>query len=399
MPAVTVVIPCHDHGAYVVDALSSVLGQTLRDLEVIVVDDGSTSPLSAEGWPQAADVRVTLIRTPRRGPAAARNEGIKAGRGRYILPLDADDRIAPSYLEQAVACLERDPDLGIVYCLAEFFGSQSGPWALPPFRYPDFLVHPCIFSAALFRRADWEATGGYQTDLVHGYEDHDFWISLVALGRKVHRIDETLFHYRRTPGSLAQRITPAQQLESYLTMFRHHRGLFVENIALLFRAVIENERLSQTLHTRPVFQVFWPQQGHYSEEFSARREFAAGEWVDLWFDSPPVAAAGTGALRLDPGMQAGIFDLEYVDCLDRSSRVSRVVPSKPGIRVTGTAMRLPAAGFIRILSFGPDPQLILPPWPDLGAVQVRVRYLPAIEAAADSLERLRDRPDSSGNPT
>ena len=113
-----------------------------------------------------------------------------------MLPLDADDRLAPSYLEKAVHWMDSDPDAGIVYCLAEYFGARSGSWRLHPFAMPEMLWNNMIFASALYRRADWTAVGGYRPVMDRGWEDWDLWLSLIERGRAVHRISETLFFYR-----------------------------------------------------------------------------------------------------------------------------------------------------------------------------------------------------------
>src|SRR5262249_32672545 len=132
MPKVSVIIPCFNQGQFVDEAVASVLAQTYRDFEIIVINDGSTDEatnrkLAAYDYPQAQ-----VMHTANQGAAGARNTGIAATSGQYILPLDADDRIAPTYLERAVAALEADARVGIVYCQAELFGEESGPWQLPP---------------------------------------------------------------------------------------------------------------------------------------------------------------------------------------------------------------------------------------------------------------------------
>ena len=160
MPVVSVVIPCFNQGSFLDESIGSVLAQTFEDFEIIVVDDGSTDAVSMQAFESFHYPKARLIRSKNQGLPAARNLAISHATGRYILPLDCDDKIAPSYLAKAVALLDADPLLGIVYSRAEFFGIQSGPWLLKEYRFPEFLFEPSIFCAAMFRRTDWQATGG-----------------------------------------------------------------------------------------------------------------------------------------------------------------------------------------------------------------------------------------------
>ena len=117
------IIPAHDHASYLPDAIDSALGQTLRPLEVIVIDDGSTDAtpevLAAYGS------RVRAFRQPNRGVAAARNAGLAVARGDSVAFLDADDEWKPRKLERQIARLARDPALGLVHCAAERFDASG----------------------------------------------------------------------------------------------------------------------------------------------------------------------------------------------------------------------------------------------------------------------------------
>lgn len=236
MSRVSVVIPCYNAGATLDEAVQSALAQTWDDLEVVIVDDGSDDPattalLDAAGWP-----RTRVIRQANAGPAAARNAAIRASTGEYILPLDADDRIEPSYVAKAVAILRERPEVGVVYCKAERFGAASGPWELPPYNIRELAIDNVIFVTSLFRRVDWERVGGFNERLRHGVEDYDFWLKLVGLGREVVQIDEVLFHYRvqassRTTDFSADR---AGMVDTYARIFRDNIDVFARNAETLF---------------------------------------------------------------------------------------------------------------------------------------------------------------------
>jgi glycosyltransferase involved in cell wall biosynthesis len=112
VPQVSVIIPCYNQGRYLDDAITSVLVQTYQNFEILIVDDGSTEPETIEILQDYQQPKTRIIRTENQGVATARNLGIAQAQGTYILPLDADDKIADSYLEKAVTLLEGNEQLG-----------------------------------------------------------------------------------------------------------------------------------------------------------------------------------------------------------------------------------------------------------------------------------------------
>ncbi len=206
----TVVIPCYNYGAYLDEAVRSVCQQTLTSLEVIVVDDGSDDPATRavlehllSDSPKAVptgvsrDQRVRVIRQDNRGLAAARNRGIESARGEYVCCLDADDTIAPTYLEQAIAVLETDAAAGFVSSWVQFFGDDSSVWRTEDFDPERALIGNFTSVAAVFRRDDWQLAGGYSPTMAGGFEDWEFWIRLASLGRRGRTIARPLFRHRR----------------------------------------------------------------------------------------------------------------------------------------------------------------------------------------------------------
>jgi glycosyltransferase involved in cell wall biosynthesis len=250
-PKVSVVIPCYNQGRFVDEAVASVLAQTYRHFEIVVVNDGSTDEQTTALLDAYDRPKTRVIHTPNQGLAAARNAGIAAAAGAYILPLDADDKIDDTYMEKAVRVLEADESVGIVYCEAHFFGEKSGRWELPDYSLDRLLLENMIFCAGFFRKADWAAAGGYNTNMVHGWEDYDFWLSLIELGRGVHRIPEPLFYYRMRADSMVNSLSREQYVYLASQLFRNHDALYKENIQHLFSHVFklgeENGRLGTEL--------------------------------------------------------------------------------------------------------------------------------------------------------
>jgi len=236
-PRASVIIPCYNDGQHLREAVDSVRAQTFADWEMVIVDDGSTDPATHQAVAACATAGARVIRTDNQGLAAARNTGIAAASGQYILPLDADDRVAPTLLQEAVAVLDRQPEVGIVYCQAQFFGAESGPWNLPAFTLQEMLLHNLIFASAMFRKADWQRVGGYKPSMQYGWEDWEFWLSLLELGRQVYCIPQPLFFYRRRPDSMIAGMArrPDRQDYSFAQVLRHHRRLYAAHAPWLWR--------------------------------------------------------------------------------------------------------------------------------------------------------------------
>lgn len=246
-PLVSVIIPCYNQGEFVDEAVDSVLAQTYPRYEVIIVNDGSTDHKTNELLGAFDKPKTRVIRTANRGLGAARNTGISASSGEYILPLDADDKIGPTYMEKAIPILEARADVGIVYCEAEYFGEMQGRWDLPDYRFPEILFGNMIFCSSFFRKSDWGRTGGYIPRLA-GMEDHDFWLSLLELGRQVVRIPEVLFYYRKRAGSMISFLHGERLLEAYVTLYRRHKDLYRDEIRYILElAFNEREELLQEL--------------------------------------------------------------------------------------------------------------------------------------------------------
>jgi glycosyltransferase involved in cell wall biosynthesis len=205
-PTVTVVIPCYKQAHYLPEAVQSVVAQTRTDWEVVIVNDGSPDDTSAIARRLMADLpgrAIRLVEQDNRGLPAARNAGFQAARGRYVLPLDADDKIKPTMLERLVSVLDSYPKVGFAYTEIEHFGSRSDVFPLPDFDRNVLLGQDniaCVCS--LVRRSAWEQTGGYNETMREGYEDWDFWVTLAGAGWDGHCVHQPLFLYRKAGESM-----------------------------------------------------------------------------------------------------------------------------------------------------------------------------------------------------
>jgi glycosyltransferase involved in cell wall biosynthesis len=206
MARISVVMPTFNRAATLPRAIDSVLGQTHGDVELIVVDDGSTDALTRDVMAGLVRDGYHVLRQAHQGLAAAQNAGISVARGRYILPLDADHRIRPDYLRVGIDIMDHGPRIGVVYGDRELFGEISGRPG-EPFSLQRLLVANVIDAGAVFRRAVWEECGGYDTTMPDrlGYEDWEFWIQAAKRGWQFAHVAEVMLEYRVRPDSMARR--------------------------------------------------------------------------------------------------------------------------------------------------------------------------------------------------
>lgn len=199
MPIISIIMPAYNKAPYIAEALDSVIAQTITDWECIVVNDGSTDNTEEIVLSYVSrEPRIKYFVQPNQGVSDARNNGIKESSGEYILPLDADDVIAPTYIEKALAYFENYPDTKLVYCKEKPFGVNDSS-RLPPYKYEDFIWSNCIFCSAIYRKKDFERIGGYNSSMSvsYGLEDWDFWLRLLDSTARVYQIPEELFLYRK----------------------------------------------------------------------------------------------------------------------------------------------------------------------------------------------------------
>lgn len=237
MPKVSVVIPCYNHGEFLVETLDSLNVQTFTDYEIIVVNDGSTDGATVALLNSLELPNTKVFHTVNMGVSAARNRGIEEAHGDYILPLDADDKIGPDYLMRSVDVLESRSEVAIVYGERVLFGERAGVDPLPDYNARALLIDNCIYPAALFRKADWKKVGGYSEKMVYGWEDWDFWISLSELNKKVVKIPEILFYYRVRSSSRDHSIRFHQKIILMLLMILRHKHLYLCNLDLLVKRI------------------------------------------------------------------------------------------------------------------------------------------------------------------
>nr|WP_315149668.1 glycosyltransferase [uncultured Flavobacterium sp.] len=243
MPKVSIIVPCYNQAHYLDEALQSVLDQTYGNWECIIVNDGSPDHTEeiANKW-VAKDSRFLYLYKENGGLSSARNAGIAMAKGEYILPLDADDKIAKDYVALAVNSFQVDIFLKVVYCKAEKFENETGTWDLQPFSLKAMAKGNIIFCSAIYRKIDWERVAGYDLNMNHGFEDWEFWIALLKNGGNVKRLDIIGFYYRIKPNSMVRKLNIEQKKSLHEYMSVKHADFFVAQLGSFIHLNLVAER-------------------------------------------------------------------------------------------------------------------------------------------------------------
>ncbi|WP_034922752.1 glycosyltransferase family 2 protein [Gillisia sp. CAL575] len=228
---ISIIVPCFKQAQFLDDCLQSVLEQTYQNWECIIVDDGSPDNTEeiAKKWIKK-DKRFKYVYQENKGLSSARNFGIQNSKGVFILPLDPDDKISKDYISYALNIFKKDQDIKLVYCRAEKFGEEIGVLDLKPFSLYELALNNMIFCSAIFRKRDWKEIGGYDENMIHGWEDWEFWIALLKKGGKVNLLNHTGFFYRIKSESMLKSMTKRRQNKALEYLSLKHPDFFIAQL-------------------------------------------------------------------------------------------------------------------------------------------------------------------------
>jgi glycosyltransferase involved in cell wall biosynthesis len=244
---VTVVITCFNYGRFLGEAVDSALAQDGGPPRVMVVDDGSTEPDTLAAL-ERLPTGVELVRIPNSGLSAARNAGVHRSGTPFVLPLDADDKLAPGALSALRAPLEAEPGLGFTYGLSELFGAGSGTLRMPPYDPWRLLYRSIVSHTSLIRREAFDAGGGYDA-AVDGYEDWDFYLRLLERGWEGRQVPEVTLLWRRHGPSMLSQVR-GDYRRRYRELRRRHADLYARSAQLRSRTPLGPAG-------RLVYRTFW----------------------------------------------------------------------------------------------------------------------------------------------
>ena len=193
-PAVSVIVPCHNDGRFLDGLIDNLAVQTFRDFEVIIVNDGSTDPETLRIL-DTLRARVRVIDQENRYLPGARNRGFKEAGTEFVLPLDCDDRIEPTFLAESLAVLRAAPaDVGFAFTYMRLVGALNGI-QLSRFDPFDQLFMNRLPYCLLLRKSAWAKIGGYDETMRDGGEDWEFNLRLARANYRGVAIAQPLFVY------------------------------------------------------------------------------------------------------------------------------------------------------------------------------------------------------------
>jgi glycosyltransferase involved in cell wall biosynthesis len=231
---ISVVIPCYNDGQFLPETVDRVKQQTYKNLEIIIVNDGSDDPHTINVLAELSkDNSLTILHKENGRMSSARNYGVKHAKGGIIVPLDADDYFHPTFFEKAVPLLFSDPQIGVVTSYIRKFGKDTGLFKVRGGNIYNFLFSNQCPACAMIKRTCWDEIGGYDEEMKLGFEDWEFYLRLTAAGYKVHVIPKALFYYRQTNKSTLHNDTYPNKgiLVDYI--LKKHKDVYLESLKQL----------------------------------------------------------------------------------------------------------------------------------------------------------------------
>ncbi|MFN3241686.1 MAG: glycosyltransferase family 2 protein [Planctomycetota bacterium] len=240
-----IVIPCYRYASTLADAVGSAAAQTWPNLRIVIVDDGSPDDTAAIARRLIAanpGRRIELLSQPNQGLAAARNAGVRATDSPFVLPLDADDKLAPDTVEVLMAALRRS-GADVATPNGRTFGDADAPLVTLPVTRRRLVANNCLVYASLYRRELFDAIGGYRP-IALGYEDWDFWLGALERGATFVHCPEPLFWYRKH-GETMLAHSDDRAIQRFAAIQANHPRLFAAwRVALARRLLAAGEAAS-----------------------------------------------------------------------------------------------------------------------------------------------------------
>jgi glycosyltransferase involved in cell wall biosynthesis len=214
---VSIITPVFNGEHTIEETIQSVLNQTYLHWELIIVNDGSIDNTLQIANEYSCD-KILVIDSENFGVSSARNLAVSFSRGKYLVPLDADNTLESDFLISCLKKFESDQNLRLVYTEANLFGEKSGLWNLPKYNFKTMLHFNMIDNCAMYFKDDFDRVGGYRLNMVNGLEDWDFWIALLNLyeDSQVYKIDLPLFNYRVFESSRRITLLESRKFDSML---------------------------------------------------------------------------------------------------------------------------------------------------------------------------------------
>lgn len=209
MALISIVIPCLNDGIYLDEAFSSIQVHNYKDIfECIIIDDGSTNEFTIKKIHELQLKGCIVIRQENKGLAEARNAGIKISNGKYILPLDSDNKIVPEIFLECLKIMENDDCIDMIYTDAQYFGLKVGKWNIGTYDGFRLLDDNYIDACSLIRKKTLLALGMYDQSMPSmGNEDWELWLKFFLNDRKIIYLQKVGYYYRVRSNSMLLTVT------------------------------------------------------------------------------------------------------------------------------------------------------------------------------------------------
>ncbi|MFP5042848.1 glycosyltransferase family 2 protein [Parasediminibacterium sp. JCM 36343] len=218
-PLVSVIIPCYNQGSFIQEALDSLSFWDANLIETIIINDGSTDSFTNQYLADLKGKGYNVIFQENKGLGEARNTGIRASIGKYIVPLDADNKLLPGYKE-GLNILENDPQIAVLYGDRNFFGDKQGIEITGEFNLQRLMLGNYIDACAIIRKSVLEEVGYYDPMKIMGFEDWDLWLRIAFKGYGFYYLNAVTFEYRFIRNSMMRSlnadIKKQNEIELYL---------------------------------------------------------------------------------------------------------------------------------------------------------------------------------------
>ena len=243
------VITSYNQGDMILEAVYSLCEQTVLPSRIIIVDDGSTDKYSLDilntiKADHAIPIPVVVIQQANSGVSTARNTGIRKSETPLVLVLDGDDKVKPSYIEQVCKLLHENPSMVAASSWMNTFGVLDSVICPGGGNVSKFLARNCCPATHILRREVWEKSGGYDESMRSGFEDWDFFLSMLETVPNAHIgiVPEPLIDYRTAPASSNVK-SMSKRLELMRFIIRKHNQSYQAHIE---DAILEIETISMS---------------------------------------------------------------------------------------------------------------------------------------------------------
>lgn len=401
-PLVSVIIPYYNQPQYLGETVASVVASDYPNIEIVVVNDGSSTVEAREVF--AALSGVVKVSKENGGLSSARNAGIEAAKGEFVLPLDADDLVERDYIRKGVEALRNNPELGYVSCHAQNFGEINNAY-IPVGYVPELMPYINTHGKCsnLYRKSLFAQYGGYD-EVMTSYEDWDYLLTLHEYGVEGDVLPDEMFRYRRHYDSMVYVTANRQRTDLIQYMMIKHETALAPHAAkmaiMLARLWKETEMKAESLelqlqnaYLRPArigslqpgagsrLQVY----AHGGEVNSVFVDYPEQQWVDLRLNLP--FEGDEVAYRFDPANSHGTLVIQ--DIVIREKKFGRALfkaSSANGFSrcaIEGDVEYKMQKGFLVMEARDDDPQILLPRLPNAASLLMDVRLYYTSESGCD----------------